>query len=192
MMGIGNLTELTDVDSAGLNALLIAICQELGIRSVLTTQVINWAQSAIREIDVARRLMHYSARNHVLPKHLDSRLIMLRDPKVHQHGQSMLSELASRITDWNFRIFAERGEVHIMNSQGYWRGIDAFELFERVLQAPENARKIDAAHAFYLGYEIAKALTAITLGKEYRQDQALDWGFLTRPEHAHRANPRDK
>ena len=43
MMGIGNLTELTDVDSAGVNFLLLAICQELGIRSVLTTQVINWA-----------------------------------------------------------------------------------------------------------------------------------------------------
>jgi len=48
MMGVGNLTELTDVDSAGVNMLLIAICQELGIRSVLTTQVINWARSSVR------------------------------------------------------------------------------------------------------------------------------------------------
>ncbi len=35
MMGIGNLTELSDVDSAGINLLLLGICQELGIRSVL-------------------------------------------------------------------------------------------------------------------------------------------------------------
>lgn len=42
MMGIGNLTELTDVDSAGVNALLIGFCQEVGIQSVLTTEVINW------------------------------------------------------------------------------------------------------------------------------------------------------
>ena len=42
LMGIGNLTELTDVDSAGVNVLLLALCEELGIRSVLTTQVINW------------------------------------------------------------------------------------------------------------------------------------------------------
>ena len=40
----------------------------------------------------------------------------------------------------------------------------------------------DPAHAFYLGYELAKARTALTLGKHYRQDQALDWGFLTVPE----------
>jgi hypothetical protein len=28
-------------------------------------------------------------------------------------------------------------------------------------------------------------VTALTLGKDYRQDQALDWGHLTRPEIAH-------
>ncbi|HLB10856.1 MAG TPA: DUF6513 domain-containing protein, partial [Gemmatimonadaceae bacterium] len=38
MMGIGNITELTAADSTGVNAVLIAICQELGIRAVLTTE----------------------------------------------------------------------------------------------------------------------------------------------------------
>ncbi|MFM8378627.1 MAG: hypothetical protein ACKOB1_04800, partial [Planctomycetia bacterium] len=37
----------------------------------------------------------------------------------------------------------------------------------------------------YLGYEVAKAVTALTLSKDYRQDQALDWGHLTRPEIGH-------
>ena len=60
LMGIGNLTELTAADSTGVNALLIAICQELGVRAVLTTEVIPWARGAVREIDVARRLMHYA------------------------------------------------------------------------------------------------------------------------------------
>ena len=41
---------------------------------------------------------------------------------------------------------------------------------------------IDPAHAFYLGYEMAKAVTALTLGKNYVQDQPLRWGFLTMPE----------
>ena len=56
LMGIGNLTELTAADSTGVNALLVAVCQELGIRAVLTTEVIPWARGAVREIDVARRL----------------------------------------------------------------------------------------------------------------------------------------
>ena len=44
----------------------------------------------------------------------------------------------------------------------------------------------DPSHAFYLGYELMKAKTALTLSKNYRQDQALDWGFLTEPEVSHR------
>ena len=44
-MGIGNLTELTDCDSAGINVLLLAICEELRIGGVLTTEVIPWARS---------------------------------------------------------------------------------------------------------------------------------------------------
>ena len=60
MMGTGNLTELTDVDSAGVNTILIGFCQELSIRSVLTTAVINWARSSVREIDLARRLVHHA------------------------------------------------------------------------------------------------------------------------------------
>ena len=29
---------------------------------------------------------------------------------------------------------------------------------------------------------MAKAMTALTLGKQYQQDEALNWGLLTRPE----------
>ena len=38
-MGIGNLTELTEADSTGINALLLGICVELNVRYVLTTEV---------------------------------------------------------------------------------------------------------------------------------------------------------
>ena len=48
----------------------------------------------------------------------------------------------------------------------------------------------DPSHAFYLGYELMKAKTALTLGKAYRQDQALEWGFLTEPEESHLARRR--
>ena len=33
--------------------------------------------------------------------------------------------------------------------------------------------------------EMMKAKTSLTLSKNYRQDQALDWGFLTEPEVSH-------
>jgi dihydropteroate synthase-like protein len=186
LMGVGNLTELTDVDSAGVNVLLAGFCQELGVRSVLTTEVINWCRSCVRELDLARRLVHYAVRERVLPKKLEPDLVLLRDPKLYELGAEALCELASRITDRNYRLFAERGEIHIINGQMHLHGADPFSLFAEV---ERRDAKMDPAHAFYLGYELAKAVTALTLGKTYTQDQALRWGFLTAPEGPHHAPP---
>jgi len=183
MMGVGNLTELTDVDTAGVNVLLAGFCQELGVRSVLTTEVINWARSAVMEFDLARRLVYHAVREKVLPKRLEPGLVMLRDPKVHEQGEAALAELAARVTDKNYRVFAERGEIHVLNGSVYLRGSDPFDVFDKLLAADPG---LDAAHAFYLGYEFAKAVTALTLGKGFTQDQALRWGFLTVPEKSHR------
>ncbi|MBY0458630.1 MAG: dihydropteroate synthase [Gemmataceae bacterium] len=183
LMGVGNLTELTDADSAGLNVLLAGFCQEVGIRSVLTTQVIPWARSAVKEFDLARRLVFHAVNEQVLPKRLEPNLVLLRDPKVHEQGAEALADLARRVTDRNYRIFAERGELHVFNGSVYLRGTDPFELFARLAATDP---KLDASHAFYLGYEFAKAVTALTLGKGYTQDQALRWGFLTVPEVSHR------
>jgi dihydropteroate synthase-like protein len=184
MMGVGNLTELTDVDSAGLNVLLLGFCQELGIRSVLTTEVINWCRSCVRELALARRLVYHACRERVLPKHLEPDLVLLRDPKLREHGEETLRELAARVTDRNFRLFAERGLLHVINDKMFLQGTDPFELFKRM----QEREGIDPSHAFYLGYEMAKAVTALTLGKNYVQDQALRWGFLTVPEESHRGS----
>jgi dihydropteroate synthase-like protein len=180
-MGVGNLTELTDVDSVGVNVLLLGFCQELGIRGVLTTEVINWCRSSVRELDRARRLVHYACTQHVLPKRLEPDLVMLRDPKIREHGDATLRELAANVHDRNFRLFAERGLLHVINSVMYLQGADPFVLFRQMLEHGA----IDSSHAFYLGYEMAKAVTALTLGKNYVQDQALRWGLLTVPEVSH-------
>jgi dihydropteroate synthase-like protein len=182
LMGVGNLTELTDVDAAGVNVMLLGFCQEVGIRSVLTTEVINWCRSCVRELDLARRLVYHAVNRRVLPKHLEPDLVLLRDPKLREHGEEALRELAARVTDRNFRLFAERGLLHVLNGQMFLQETDPFALFRQILQR----EAIDPAHAFYLGYEMAKAVTALTLGKNYAQDQALRWGFLTVPEESHR------
>ncbi len=182
MMGVGNLTELTDADSAGINVMLLGICQELGIRSVLTTEVINWCRSCVRELALARRLVYHAVTQRMLPKHLEPDLVLLRDPRLQEYGEATLAELARRVTDRNFRLFAERGSIHVINGKMYLQGGDPFDLFEQM----QTHEEIDPAHAFYLGYEMAKAVTALTLGKNYVQDQALRWGFLTRPEEGHR------
>ncbi|MFM8735995.1 MAG: DUF6513 domain-containing protein [Pirellulales bacterium] len=183
MMGIGNLTELTDVDSAGINVLLIGFCQEIGIRSVLTTEVIHWAASSVRECALARALAWHAVTNRTLPKHVEPRLVTLRSGKPQAHGAEALDRLAAAIRDPNFRIFAEGGAIHLVGAGVHLESRDPFELFERLGAAGRT--DVDPSHAFYLGYEMAKAATALTLGKDYRQDQALAWGHLTQPEIGH-------
>ncbi len=183
LMGVGNLTELTDVDSAGVNVVLLGFCQELGIRSVLTTEVVTWCRSCVKELDLARRLMHHACSRSMLPKHLEPGLHLLRDAKLRAHGEEALAQLAKQITDKNIRLFAERGELHAMKAQTHVRGTDPFTIFEEISRRNE----IDGSHAFYLGWEMAKAALALQLGKNYVQDQALEWGFLTRAETSHRA-----
>lgn len=179
MMGIGNVTELAEADTAGANLLLAGLCGELGITSVLTTEVANWCRSAVREFDIARRVVHFAMEHGTIAKHISSSLVMLSDPRLKELGESPLAALAAQLKDPNYRIFAERGQLHVMNRDGYWRGDDAFEVFDQL--AKTNTR-LSALHAFYLGYEMAKAMTALTIGKQYQQDEALNWGLLTRPE----------
>ena len=180
MMGIGNLTELTDADSAAINVLLLGFCQEVGIRSVLTTQVINWARSSVRECDLARRLVYYAVTRGVLPKHREPGLVLLRDPSPPRQGHEALRRLAAEVKDPNYRLFAEDGRLHLVTAGLHLTGDDPFDLFRQL--AATEPRRLDASHAFYLGYEMAKAVTALTLDKTYRQDEPLDWGFLTREE----------
>jgi dihydropteroate synthase len=184
MMGVGNITELTDADSAGINVVLAGFCQEIGVRSVLTTEVINWARSSVRELDLARRLVHHAVNHRTLPKHLEPDLVLLRDPKVPRYGPDELAEMQRRIKDPNWRLFAEDGRLHALNGSSLLADTDPFRLFEKMTVD-------DPSHAFYLGYELAKAVTALTLSKAYRQDQALDWGFLTRPEDSTAKHAKD-
>jgi dihydropteroate synthase len=177
LMGIGNLTELTAADSTGVNALLIAVCQELGIRSVLTTEVIPWARGAVREVDVARRLMHYAVTKHTVPKGVDDRLVTVKDPVVLAYSEAELRELQAEITDPNYRIFADAETITVFNSERFVRGTDIQAIFTQLDVG-------DPAHAFYLGKELAKASLAVALGKTYRQEGVLAWGYLTPADEA--------
>ena len=172
LMGVGNLTELTAADTTGVNAVLIAICQELGIRAVLTTEVIPWARGAVREIDVARRLMHYAVTHRTIPKGIDDRLVTVKDPAVLTFTEQELRALQASLTDPNFRIFADRDGITVFNNAVFVRGTNIQEIFDQ-LDVDEPS------HAFYLGKELARASLAVTLGKTYRQEGSLAWGYMT-------------
>jgi dihydropteroate synthase len=175
LMGVGNITELTSADTTGVNAVLLAICEEVGVRAVLTTEVIPWARGAVREIDVARRLMHYAVTNRTVPKGVDDRLVTVKDPEILEWDEAELRRLHAAVKDPNFRIFADHQIITVFNNEIFVRGTDIQEIFGQL-------GVDEATHAFYLGRELMKAKLAITLGKTYRQEGALSWGYLTPPD----------
>jgi hypothetical protein len=132
--------------------------------------------------------MHHALAHRVLPKHVDSRLVMLRDAELEATPVAEIAALAANIRDNNYRIFAAAGEVHVVSAGLHLHDVDPFTLMEQLRSSgPDSSlpKNLDAAHAFYLGHEMCKAATALALGKTYHQDEALDWGFATKPETRH-------
>ncbi len=171
LMGIGNITELTDADSVGINALLMGVVTELDIDYVLTTEVISWARGSVRELDIARRLMHYAHHRQVLPKRIDDRLIALKDTPHQHYSEEELRRIQKGVRDRNFRIFTDEERIYVFNRDLFVAGTDPGEIFA---QLGVN----EASHAFYLGRELERAALAVRLGKKYIQEQSLHWGYL--------------
>jgi dihydropteroate synthase len=172
LMGIVNLTELTEADSTGVTAVLIGFCQELGIRHVLTTSVIEWARGAVREAAIAAQLMHFAVEQGTPPKHVDGRLVTVRDDDFRPYAEAELRELHEQVTDPNFRIFADADWIYVFNAERFVKGTDFNEIFDQLGVE-------EATHAFYLGKELMKATIARALRKNYRQESPLDWGYMT-------------
>lgn len=170
LMGTGNLTELTDADSQGVTAALLGICAELAIRNVLIVQVSPHTRRTVEEHDAARRLMYRARADGNLPKGYDAGLLSLHDLRPYPDTPEQIGAAAKEIKDSNYRIESAVDGLHIYNRDGHHVADDPFALFDKL-----GVEK-DGAHAFYLGYELAKAEIARALGKRYAQDGPLDWG----------------
>jgi dihydropteroate synthase-like protein len=171
-MGIGNLTELTEADTTGVTATLIGFCQELGIRNVLTTEVIHWGRGAVREAVLAAQLMHFAYERGTPPKHIDGSLLTVKDEEFRPYAEAELRDLQEQVTDPNYRIFADADWIYVFNADRFVKGTDFNEIFDQLGVS-------EATHAFYLGKELMKATIARALRKNYRQESPLDWGYMT-------------
>jgi dihydropteroate synthase-like protein len=182
MMGLGNLTELTDADTTGVTAVMAGIITELQIDYVLTTEVISWARGAVRELDLARNLMYYAWKNKVLPKHLDDGLLTIKDPPFEPYTEEELRLIQAKVRDRNFRIFTDLNYIYVFNNRLFIKESDIQAIFPQLEVA-------DPSHAFYLGRELYKASLALQLGKKYIQEQPLRWGYLNREAQDSPAEP---
>ncbi len=175
LMGLGNLTELTDADSTGINSLMAGVSTELNIGYVLTTEVISWARGAVRELDLARKLMYYAHKNRILPKNIDDGLITVKDPPYEVYGETELRQMQELVSDKNFRIFTDDTWIYVFNCDQFIRSSDPKEIFTQL-------DVTEPSHAFYLGREIERAALSVQLGKKYTQEEQLRWGYLSERE----------
>lgn len=186
MMGVGNLTELTDADTTGINAVLFGIITELGINAVLATSVSPHAVNAVAEADAARRIMYAAREDRRLPRDYSQALLGLHDRRPFPYADEEIAEIAAAIRDPSFRIQISETGLHVYNREGHFQDTDPFRLY------PHLKVDDDASHAFYLGVELARAQIAWQLNKRYKQDEELEWGCsrrqsATEGRMAHRA-----
>lgn len=173
LMGIGNVTELTDADTSGITAVLMGVVSELRIGNVLAVQVSPHCRRAIREFDAARRQFFAARAAHSMPRGFGSGLLCLRDRRPFVRDATQIAETAAQIRDPNYRVEVSAEGIHLYNRDGHQRATDPFDLF------PTLDLGTDTGHAFYLGVELARAQIAWQLGKRYAQDSELRWGVAT-------------
>ena len=136
----------------------------------MTTQVSPHARRAVKEADWARRIMHAASRHQMLPKGMSDALMTVHAKRPFPDSPDEIAATAAQVRDPNFRVQVSSQGLHVYNRDGLRLGQGAFELW------PQLGLETDAAHAFYMGVELAHAEIAHKLGKRYVQDQPLDWG----------------
>lgn len=184
MMGTGNLSELTEADTVGMNTMMLGMMSEMRITNLLTTEVSEHAKRSVAELDLGRRIMFRSRDDNSLPKGYHAGLTGLHERKPFSYTAEEIAETASLIKDANYRIQVSQDGVHIYNRDGLYTATDPFDLFEH-LKTLED----DAPHAYYIGVELARAQIAWQLGKRYVQDEELDWGVAYTSTQDDKADP---
>jgi len=111
----------------------------------------------------------------VLPKGLSDRLLTVHAKHPFPDSAAEIAETAAGVRDPSFRVQVSAQGLHVYNRDGLRAGRGAFELW------PQLGLQHDAAHAFYMGVELAHAEIAWKLGKRYVQDEPLDWGVAADP-----------
>ena len=149
MMGTGNVSELTDADTAGLNAFMLGVMSELRITHLLTTEVSPHARSVVREIDCARRMLFAAREDWRLPRGYDASLCALHERKPFPYSESEIAEIAAEIRDPSYRVNVSAAGIHVYNRDGMTTATDPFDLYPRL-----GLLQGDAPHAFYMGVEL--------------------------------------
>jgi len=193
LMGVGNVTELIDADSVGVNALLAGIASEIGVSILLTTEKSAKARGSIKELSTASKMMFLAKKKSSVPKDLGLDLLILKDKRRTEepYNASLENELPVIKTEKDvkppvldpkgcFKIMVDRQNEFIValyfptfnrdKPSLIIKGKRAEEIYSKIIEMNLIAR-LD--HAAYLGSELTKAEIALKIGKNYVQDNPL-------------------
>ncbi len=180
LFGVGNVTELIDADSVGINAIMACIAEEIGIELLFTTEASVKTRGCIRELRIASYMAKASKLKKTSPKDLGLNLLVLKEKtagssrkpsgkiiEAKANGEFVRDPKGDfRIWVWNDRIVCEHENVTIV-------GRTAKEILDTIIEL-DLVSRLD--HAGYLGRELMKAEIALKLGKNYVQDEELNFG----------------
>ena len=176
LMGVGNLTELTDADTTGITMTLMGMVSELAIRNILVVQVSPHCRRAVRRgragaADHVRRQGRRQPAAGLRPRADGA----ARPAPVPQHARPRSRRRRPRSATPTGASRSPRTASTSTIATAITSPADPFDLF------PQLAVEQDGAHAFYLGVELARAQIAHQLGKRYVQDNELRWGVAVPP-----------
>ena len=191
LFGLGNVSELMDVDSVGLNGLLTAIAYEVDANLLFTPEYSNKTKKSVHELYIASQMMFLAKNNEKVPKDIGINLLILKEkrwieqPREEIEANSTPIHKAFRDSKFEpdskgwFKIEVNRDTKRIEALYHHYgddrlkavvSGREATEIYQTIIRE-EMIENLD--HAAYLGRELAKAEMALKLNRSYVQDEKL-------------------
>ena len=186
--GVGNVSELFDADSNGVNATLTAIGSEIGANILFTPEASGKCKYSIKELKIASKMMFLAKKRKSLPKDVGYDLINYKDKKFDEiitykrYNDIPIIEAKENnkqiLDEGSFKIELDRKNKQIIaiyfdrrkTPKLIIKGSSPKEIYETALEH-NLVKKID--HSAYFGRELQKAEIALKIGKKYNQDFEL-------------------
>ncbi len=173
--GAGNVTELIDADSIGVNALLAGMAMEVGAAVIFTSEHSDKTTGSVSEMRRATEMMALAG-DRPYPKDLGIDLLVLkekrrrREPPLEYDTTIPAIAMPDRIEydpKGNFRIGIEGDQIVAVIHGRAIRGKRWQDILHTIL-SHKDVSLLD--HAGYLGRELYKAELAIRYGRGFEQD----------------------
>ncbi|WP_094229243.1 dihydropteroate synthase-like protein [Methanolobus psychrotolerans] len=179
--GIGNVTELIDADSIGVNATLCGIGADIGASILFTPEYSNKTQGSINELKKASQMMVLAKERQSSPKDLGIDLIEIKEKR--RRTDAVMPDNYLRAEKSKIWTLDPKGSIRISIVPDTYGMKDSFILAEHdsasivgrtareVMDTILNMGLVSRMeHASYLGQELKKAELALKLGRSYAQD----------------------